>query len=54
MMLGKSRKDVVGKVTAVGSLFDKVERGGVVEGLMNFSDLEGDQLAEEGARGNGC
>ena len=32
MMLRKSSKDVVGQVTAVGSLFDKVERGGVVEG----------------------
>ena len=53
MMLRKSSKDVVGKVTAVGSLFHEVERGGVVEGLMNFGDLEGDQLAEEGARGNG-
>ena len=49
MMLRKSSKDVVGQVTAVGSLFDEVERLRGFEGLINFSDLEGDQLAEEGA-----
>ena len=54
MMLRKSSKDVVGKVTAVGSLFDEVDRGGGGESLMKFGDLEGDQLAEEGPRGNGC
>ena len=53
-MLRKSSKDVVGQVTAVGSLFDEVERLGGFEGLMKFDDLEGDQLAEEGARRNGC
>ena len=38
MMVGESGEDVVGQVTAVGSLFDEVERWGVVESLMKFSD----------------
>ena len=54
MIVGDGGKDVVGKVTAVGSLFEEVKRGGVVEGLMKFGDLEADQLAEEGTRRNGC
>ena len=54
MMVGDSGEDVVGQVTAVGTLFNEVERWGVVEGLMKFGDLEADQLAEEGARGDGC
>jgi len=54
MMLGKGCKYVVGKVTSVGSLFDDVNRGRGFEGLMKFHDLEGDQLAEEGAGRNGC
>ena len=54
MVVGDSGEDVVGQVTAVGTLFNEVERWGVVEGLMKFGDLEADQLAEEGTGGNGC
>ena len=36
MMLRKSSKDVVGKVTAVGSLLDNMKRGWMVEKLGEF------------------
>jgi hypothetical protein len=53
VMKRNSLEKIVGEESAIGALFAKKERVGSAEGGMKFVGLAGEELAENGAGGDG-